>query len=265
MLETIGGCRLHYEILRNPKPEAPNVLLLHGWGCDSTTFSFIQNALSEKATVITLDFPGHGQSPEPPEPWGVEEYADQVYALLMQKSLAPLDIVAHSFGGRVAIWLAANHPEIVRQLVITGGAGIRKPVSETSRRRTARFKRCNALLETLKKLTFLAVPVERMQTRLRNRYGSPDYVRLNETMRKTFVRIVSLDLLPLLPRIQAPTLLIWGGEDTETPLWMGQEMEKEIPDAGLVVFEGASHFAFMEQWQRFATIVKQFFFGGNAG
>ena len=67
-----------------------------------------------------------------------------------------------------------------------------------------------------------------------------------------------------MPASGRSTLLIWGSADTETPLWMGQAMEKEIPDAGLVVLEGGTHFAFLEQWQRFVLIVKQFFLGGQA-
>ena len=106
--------------------------------------------------------------------------------------------------------------------------------------------------------------IEKWQAALRKRYGSADYNRLNENMRKTLVKVISLDLLPLLKSIQSPTLLIWGSADTATPLWMGQQMEKEIPDAGLVVFEGRSHFAFIEEWQRFLTIVKHFFWGGQA-
>ena len=61
-------------------------------------------------------------------------------------------------------------------------------------------------------------------------------------MRKTFVKIISLDLTDELPRVKAPTLLYWGAEDTETPLWMGKLMEEKIPDAGLVVQKGAGHF-----------------------
>ena len=54
-------------------------------------------------------------------------------------------------------------------------------------------------------------------------------------MRKTFVKIISLDLTDELPRVKAPTLLYWGAEDTETPLWMGKMMEEKIPDAGVVL------------------------------
>lgn len=74
------------------------------------------------------------------------------------------------------------------------------------------------------------------------KFGSADYKALTPEMRKTFVKIISQDLTDELPRIKAPTLLYWGAEDTETPLWMGKMMEEKIPDAGLVVQEGAGAF-----------------------
>jgi pimeloyl-ACP methyl ester carboxylesterase len=77
-------------------------------------------------------------------------------------------------------------------------------------------------------------------------------------MRQTFSKIVSEDLSPLLPKIKAETLLVFGSNDTETPLWMGQKMEQEIPDAGLVVFEGRSHFAYLEEWPRFCALIREF-------
>jgi len=256
---TIHGCRIHYQVRRKPDSASPPILLLHGWGCDSTIFSFIEEALAELATVITLDFPGHGQSDEPPQPWGVGEYANQVCELLAQLGETRVRVVAHSFGGRVAIKLATANPALVEKLVITGGAGIRKPATEQSKKRAARYKRYTAFLELARRLPLLHTFVDSLQVKLRKKYGSPDYVKLNENMRKTFVKVISEDLFPLLQAIHAPTLLIWGSADTETPLWMGQAMEKEIPDAGLVVFEGGTHFAFLEQWRRFVMIVKQFF------
>ena len=263
MEATIQGCRIFYRYTKAAKANGPTILLLHGWGCDGSIFSFIEKGLSEQADVLTVDFPGHGQSGEPPVPWGVPEYAGQIAGLLESLSIAKVRVVAHSFGGRVAVYLASHRPEMVEQMVLTGAAGIRKPLTETQKKRQARFKRMNALLNALKRFGPLAALVERWQAALRKRYGSADYVRLNENMRKTFSRVVSQDLYPFLKDIQAPTLLIWGSEDTETPLWMGEQMEKAIPDAGLVVFEGRTHFAFIEEWQRFLTIVKQFFWGGQ--
>ena len=90
------------------------------------------------------------------------------------------------------------------------------------------------------------------------KYGSRDYAALSPEMRKTFVKVVGYDQSALISHIKNPTLLIWGDRDAETPLWMGQQMEKEIADSGLVVLEGGTHFAYLEQAARFQTIVRQF-------
>jgi len=75
---------------------------------------------------------------------------------------------------------------------------------------------------------------------------------------ENFVKVISLDLSDRYSKIQQPTLLIWGDQDTETPLWMGRQMEKDIPDAGLVVLQGGTHFAYLEQVQRFNKIAHVF-------
>ncbi len=260
---TIQGCRISFQYMRTDKADAETVLLLHGWGCDGSIFNFLKNGIADNASIIAVDFPGFGGSDEPPEPWGVPEYAEQIRLLLKELEVDSVSVVAHSFGGRVAIYLAANCPELISKLVITGGAGIRKPMSPEAQRRQKRFKRYNAVLNAVKRVKPLEAAADKLQATLRNKYGSDDYNKLNENMRKTFVKVISQDLSPLLDRISAPTLLIWGDKDTETPLWMGQQMEEQIPDAGLVVFEGRTHFAFAEEWSRFVLIVKQFFFEGG--
>ena len=247
---------MHYQLER--REGKPCVLFLHGWGCDLSVFSFIMSGFAPDATVAAIDFPGHGRSADPPRPWRVDDYAEMTLQFIQEQQLAPVCVVAHSFGGRVAIKLAALHPEMVEKVILTGGAGIRKPVSDRARKRSQTFKRYNAMLTRIGAIKPLKPLAEQWQTKLRNRFGSPDYVKLNEVMRKSFVMIVNEDLLPLLKQIHAPTLLVWGSSDTETPLWMGETMEQEIPDAGLIIFEDGTHFAFLEQWQRFLLIARQF-------
>lgn len=263
METTLMGCPLYYQWQHKEAANAPTVLLLHGWGCDSTIFSFIQTGLSDKASLLVPDFPGHGKSGEPPAAWGVGEYAQQIVALMDELGIPQADIIAHSFGGRVGVYMAAHYPNRVNKLVITGGAGIRKPISQSQQKRQSRYKRYTAMLNAAKLFKPLHSAVDSLQNALRQRYGSPDYIKLSPNMRGTFVKVVSEDLFPLLSQIQAPTLLIWGSEDTETPLWMGQQMEQAIPDAGLVIFEGRSHFAFVEEWQRFLLIIKEFILEGE--
>ena len=257
----IQECKLFYRYEKSDSAET--VLLLHGWGCDGSVFDSFVKGFFANASVVAVDFPGHGQSGEPQEPWGVPEYAEHVRLLLNEIGVSKVDIVAHSFGGRVAIWLASHYPELVGKMVLTGAAGIRKTESSKPSKRQNTYKKLKAIVNVFAKIPFLKGVSNRMQEALVQKFGSPDYRRLNPEMRKTFVKVITQDLSEYLPAIKASTLLIWGSNDTETPLWMGQQMEKDIPDAGLVVFEGRTHFAFLEEAQRFMVIVKTFLWGGN--
>lgn len=259
----IQDCKLSYRYQVSEKNGAPTILLLHGWGCDGSIFDCFVSEWGKEASILSVDFPGHGHSSEPPVPWGVPEYAEQVVFLLAQLRIAQVYAVAHSFGGRVAIWLSSHHPELIQKLVITGGAGIRKPEAQTQSKRQRQYKKLKAIVSAFAKIPFLKGVASRAQEALIQKYGSADYKRLTPSMRQTFVKVISQDLSEYLPAVKASTLLVWGSSDTETPLWMGQKMEKEIPDAGLVVFDGRSHFAFLEERHRFQLIVNTFFFGGN--
>lgn len=234
------------------------LLLLHGWGCEGKMMQPVANAFTDRFQVLIPDFPGHGNSGRPPEPWGVGEYAECIRTLLQETGFTPCCVIAHSFGCRVAAVLAAEYPELFRKIIFTGGAGIRKPQTEEARKRTEHYKKMRGLYENFGKIPLMHSAAEKMKDRLREKYGSRDYNALDEEMRKTFVKVISQDLTEYYPRFRASTLLIWGDADTETPLWMGKKMEELIPDAGLVILGGGSHFAYLEQVARFNLIANHF-------
>ena len=110
----------------------------------------------------------------------------------------------------------------------------------------------------------LSLPViknhsEGLLNRARAHYGSADYNAAPPVLRQTLVKLVNTDLRDILPNIKAPTLLIWGENDTATPLSDAKTMEKLIPDAGLVVAHGTGHFSFLENQGLFTAVIKNFF------
>lgn len=113
----VNGVRLHYELAGNGEKR---IVLLHGWGCDGSLMAPVARALTGDARVLTVDFPAHGKSGRPPQPWGVPEFAACLRELLLRLDFLPCGVVAHSFGGRVTILLAAEHPEMFTRLVLTG-------------------------------------------------------------------------------------------------------------------------------------------------
>ena len=227
---TVEGLRIVY---REEGPrDAPPVVVLHGWGASIAAVATIQASLRGTHRTIALDLPGFGASDPPPVPWGAQEYAAHLRAFLKQLGVARASFVGHSHGGRVAIVLAATHPEMVDKLVLVDSAGIRPKRSAGYYARVYSYKASRRLLALPALAGPLGAPLRRQ---FETRAGSDDY-RQAGSMRGTLVRVVNEDWRHLLPKIQAPTLLIWGERDDATPLSDGQLMERLIPDAGLVVF-----------------------------
>ena len=129
---------------------------------------------------------------------------------------------------------------------------------EEQKKKSEAYQKKKQLLQNMQKWPLVGKLAEGALEKLRKKYGSADYNALDAEMRKTFVKVISEDLAPLLEKIQSSTLLIWGEKDQDTPLWMGQKMEKEIRDAGLVIFEGDDHFAYLRQWPRFVNVIRAF-------
>jgi pimeloyl-ACP methyl ester carboxylesterase len=249
----------------NPSPRpayirhgtGPPVLLLHGWGLRGDLWQRVMDGLEDNFDLIAPDFPGFGATEAPPAPWGVSDYMNWIIALLDELGIQRASVIGHSFGGRVAIKLAALHPERVEKLVLTDAAGIRP------RRTLAYHLRVRVFKATrwLSRPSLAPEPLRAWAAARVASQGSADYQAASGTVRGSFVRVVNEDLRQYLPRIQAPTLLIWGERDEDTPLSDGQLMEKLIPDAGLVIFPDTGHMAYLYQSARFNVIVKTFLRG----
>ena len=256
----ISGVHMHYEIQGSgPK----RVVLLHGWGCSAKLMQPVADALSKDMTVMLVDFPAHGESCRPPESWGVPDFAACLLTLLKQENFLPCSVIAHSFGGRVTIELASQDAALFERIILTGAAGVKPQSTGKASKRTQQYKRLKALCEMLRKTGVFAPLADKWGERLIRKYGSKDYAALDPEMRKTFVKVVNYDQSDKLAQVKNSTLLIWGSGDTETPLWMGQKMEKDIPDSALIVLEGGTHFAYLEHIGRFNAIARSFLVESN--
>ncbi len=238
----------------------PAVLLLHGWGASKELMAPISARLRGYRCVAP-DQPGFGATAPPPQAWGPLEYASWVAALLDRLGIERAHVVGHSNGGRVAIALAASRPHRVSRLVLTDSAGIRPRHGPAYRWRVRTFK----LLRAASRAGWMPAPVREEAARRAEARGSADYRAAAGTLRASMVRLVNADMRAELRRLAAPTLLIWGEHDADTPLRDGRAMERLIPDAGLVVFEGCGHFAYAQQPDRFASIVDVFLRGPDTG
>ncbi|HSK68385.1 MAG TPA: alpha/beta hydrolase [Candidatus Limnocylindria bacterium] len=263
MTKDIGGVRAHWEVLGSA---GETLLLLHGWGPGTVSLQShmkpLALSLKDNFRVYMLDFPGHGESGMPPSDWGVPEYARWTLQVMDELALPRASLVAHSFGGRVALWLAANHPDRVEKLVLTGCAGLRPRRPMASRARALLFKLGRAGLGAAGLVPTLRPRAQAALAKLRAEFASADYLATPERLRAGFSNIVRQDLLPLLPKIRQPVLLVWGENDTATPLWMAREMEENLADARLLVYAADDHWAYLNQLARFVTAAEVFLTGG---
>ncbi len=249
---SLDGVTVHYEV----RGTGPYVFLLHGWGANLTLFAAIAETLAPRYTVVSLDFPGCGGSDEPPEPWGMDDYVRFTSAFIAHFGAAEVVLLGHSHGGRVAIRLAteAGLPFRVTRMILVDSAGLLPKRSWAYHLRVRAYKLGKAVLGW--------APVKRLfpdaLTDLQRSLGSTDYAAASPVMRASLVKVVNADLEPLLPAIQAETLLIWGEADTDTPLSDGQTMERLIPGSGLVVLPGAGHYSFLDQPLTVARVLESF-------
>lgn len=252
MIKTVDNIRINYE----QKGSGDLIVLLHGWGSNIKLFSNLIDLLSKKYTVVAMDMPGFGESQEPPSAWCVDDYVDFVIKFLADYDAKQVMLLGHSFGGRVIIKLNSRKdlPFTVSKVILVDSAGILPPKSNKKSWRTRKYKMGKAFLSTkiMRKIAPDALE------KLRVKYGSADYVAASPLMRQVLVKVVNEDLEQLLPNIKCPTLLIWGVNDTATPLSDGEKMEKLIPDAGLVKLENAGHYSFLEQQFLFNRVMCSF-------
>lgn len=250
-----NGAVMHYERLgESGRP----LVLLHGWGCSGETMAPIMRDMAKAHRVIAVDFPGHGKSPEPPEAWEVTEFALLTRALMEHEGFIGADVIAHSFGGRVALYLAAEMPGTFSRMLLTGCAGIPNKPNNRLSARTRVYKMLRGAADNAFTRAVFGKTVDNWREALIQKFGSADYKALTPSMRQTFNRVLKQDLTYCLDRIKIPTVLAWGVNDTATPIWMGEMMEQKMGDCALIRFEGGSHFAFVEQYARFIAIAREF-------
>ncbi len=220
----------------------PFVFILHGWpGSLESWLNVGQNIAQSNYQVILPDFPGFGQSQEPFEPWEVKDYATWLKNFINQIlsrfefSQSSLVIVGHSFGGRVAIKFGAMYPQMVSKLVLVSSAGIKRKTLPILKYLTPIGK----IIFSLPGLKFLAPIFKKVFYKFIIR--STDYLNVKGVMRETFKKVVREDLTPLLSKINAPTLIIWGSKDKKTPLKEGEIMRSKIKNSKLEVLIGVGH------------------------
>ncbi|MGD9639461.1 MAG: alpha/beta fold hydrolase [Alphaproteobacteria bacterium] len=217
--------------------DLPKILWLHGWGHSHKNFLPMAEFFDDCAYSMLVDFPGFGESKNPPADWGSEDYMDALYQEIIKNQFYPAFIIGHSFGCRVAIRLAAKYPDVVQNLVLISAAGLK-------RKRSLFFKTKAFVIKTFIKTIKLIDNVLKtdLKSKWSSRLGSSDYKNAGE-LRNTFVKVISENLAEEATHIKAQTLLVFGDNDQQTPVDFGIKYHSLIENSELLVLKNQDHFS----------------------
>lgn len=273
---TIHGYRRAYRIAGS----GPAILLIHGIGDNSTTWSTVQTALAQRFTVIAPDLLGHGKSDKPRADYSVAAYANGMRDLLSVLGIDSVTVVGHSLGGGVAMQFAYQFPQLVERLILVGAGGVTKDVNIA-----LRFASLPMGSEALALLRMpLVLPALQLVGRLGGAlFGStgvgrdiPDMLRIlkdlpEPTASSAFARTLRAvvdwrgQVVTMLDRCyltqSVPVQLIWGSGDSVIPVGHAEMAHAAMPGSQLEIFPGSGHFPFHDDPDRFVEVVEKFIDG----
>jgi pimeloyl-ACP methyl ester carboxylesterase len=255
----VGGIGIAYR----RAGKGPPLVLLHGGPSDSREWRHQLQGLSDEFAVVAWDMPGCGQSADPPENFlHTRDYADCLAAFIEALGLKQPNVLGLSFGSGLALELYRWYPKIPRSLILAsayaGWAGsLPAEVVEERKQRLLRLfdgppdEFARVFIPTLLSDSAPAELVEEMTTILSEIHPAGQ----RALFRAGFAEH---DLREVLPRINVPTLLLYGDLDVRSPLKVAEEMHAHIPGSRLVVMPGVGHACDLEAPERFNAEVRSF-------
>jgi len=253
----VGGLRVAFE----RRGTGPPLVLLHGILQDGRAWRPQLDALSDEWTVVAWDAPGCGRSSDPPDTFRLPEYADILAAVVVALGLERPHVLGLSLGGALALELCRRHPRVPKTLVLAsayaGWAGS-LPAEVVEQRlgqalREADLPPGQFVTGWIPGLLSGSAPPELRDevVTMMSEFHPAGY-------RAMAHGLAEADLRDVLPRIEVPTLLLYGDADRRSPLAVAEDLHGRIPSSTLVVLPGAGHLANLEAADAFNAAVRDF-------
>ena len=240
----INDTKINYVDYGNKNGES--IVLLHGWGQNIEMMKPVGDAFEKENRIIIIDLPGFGASEEPKYDWNNYDYVDMLHKLLAELKIENPILVGHSFGGRISLLYASMYD--VKKLVLFGSPFKKEIKKDSLKTKT---------LKALKK-----VPgIKKLEGFAKKHIGSTDYRNASDVMRKIMVNSINHDMTEDVKKINCPTIIIWGSLDEAVPIDRAYELEKLISDAAVIVYDGCSHYAYLERLGQTINILNNFIGG----
>jgi pimeloyl-ACP methyl ester carboxylesterase len=253
----------------------PVLLLLHGLGCDHTTWEPVIDTLAKRYTVLAPDLLGHGQSAKPRADYSLGGYANGMRDLLTVLNIDKVTVVGHSFGGGVAMQFAYQFPERTERMVLVASGGLGPEVSPGIRAITSPgFHQVMGLL-TLPVVRHVGVAGLKAAsaTGLKATHDLAEVAEIYDSFKDPHARaairhVVSAvvdwkgQIVTMADRAYLtdamPMAVVWGRDDHVIPVRHASNAAALAPKARIEVIPNAGHFPHKDHPERFAKIVHDF-------
>lgn len=225
-----------------------NLVFLHGWGGCWQSWYPILERLKKDFNLFAPDLPGFGQEPIK-NAYHLNDYVDYVVKYIKNNKIKNPILIGHSFGGAITAKIAIDKKISLSKIILVDAAAIRHPYSSFQK---IKFQ----LINSLKKIFPFTQNIYYKIFKLQN----SDYAALKNKpiLRQTFKNVIQEDLTNELSKINTKTLIIWGKNDSSTPLSDGITMQKLIPNSSIKIFKDTSHFSYLDNQQQFINEIKEF-------
>ena len=217
-------------------------MFLHGYLSSGDSFARQTHYFRREFDVFAPDLKGFGKNVPMKKPYSLSDYIKEVEEYKYKYSIKKPHVIAHSFGGRIAIKAAAENPDFCDKLVLAGAAGLKPKDTVYKIGKRAAFK-------VLKRF----FPKEKLKW-----FYSKDYLALDDVMKESFRLIINEHLDDKIGKIKNSTLVIFGENDKETPVYMAKRLFNGIENSRLIILPKAGHFCFIDKPAKFNTEVREF-------
>lgn len=241
-----------YKFGKGPK----TIVVLHGWGSSINSWKPLLSKVSKtQFTTYFLELPGFGEAKPPTKAWTVSDYANFVSAFIKQIKSDTTYLVVHSFGGRIATDILSSNKAQIKKAIYIGAAGI-KPKLNWFQKFTKKFSKN---FKNISQKAFLKPIFNFVRILIYKIHRSKDYLKVSGVMKQTFINVIEKDYSAELQKINIPVRLIWGENDSYTPLWMGNLMHQKIPNSDIVVIPDGKHGIHMQNPEVILNHINEFF------
>ena len=207
------------------------VYILHGWTYNQDKWLPLKKILEEKTKypVEILDIPGlTGQIDRS---WTIDDYVDWLYQKVQKEKT--INLIGGSNGGRISMNFVIKYPKLISHLFLIDSAGVYQS--------SLIYRSKNFIFKLIAKMGKIFIKSQRLKIILYKMNRTNDYVLASDIMKNTLVNLITSDKQLDITQVKVPTTIIWGENDSITPLWMGKQINQKINNSKLFIIKNAHH------------------------